>query len=387
MRTPTTSPRRGFTLVELLVVIAIIGTLVALLIPAVNAARQRAYQTQCSNNMRNLGQALINFSTGNSSGTLPGYVQPVLRNDKTYVEWRGVGANPPRMGESCYSSTTIPDPEDARLRSRVSWAVRILPQLERQDLWDRIVDGNGFPGLTPPEQEQNLVRPIEMFICPADSDATSNPDNAALTYVVNTGAWDWAVPISDNFGPDDYLLNETPPPPAGDTKDNGLFQNLTMGNNNNRITVKDGASTTLMLGENRHKDEDYSWFGVAFDQGGEQQFGMVWVSDTSPSPGATELNQVPFGQEVTPPTGFPDSGPWYCRPASNHPAGSFNVMFLDSHVSSMEPNLDYIVYQQLMTTNGAKCVDSKDNTAYLMQPNGAIYQFRTAPPISESDFQ
>ena len=64
-----TSRSRGFTLVELLVVIAIIGILVALLLPAIQAAREAARRTQCTNKMKQLGLAALNYESARK--TLP----------------------------------------------------------------------------------------------------------------------------------------------------------------------------------------------------------------------------------------------------------------------------------------------------------------------------
>ena len=105
--------RSGFTLVELLVVIAIIGTLVGMLLPAVQAAREAGRRNTCMNNVRQIGLAMANFDS--TKKFIPG--------------WRNKHPN----------SAVAAVANDASQFGFVSWPVLILPGLERLDVyktWD-----------------------------------------------------------------------------------------------------------------------------------------------------------------------------------------------------------------------------------------------------------
>src|SRR5437762_4245960 len=99
--------RRGFTLVELLVVIAIIGVLVALLLPAVQAAREDARRTQCGNNLKQLGIAMHNYH--DMAGRLPCNINHVTQTLQPVEE-----------------------------RNRASHLVNLLPYVEQKALFDSI---------------------------------------------------------------------------------------------------------------------------------------------------------------------------------------------------------------------------------------------------------
>ncbi|MCO6047212.1 DUF1559 domain-containing protein [Aeoliella sp. ICT_H6.2] len=359
MRRMPNTPR-GFTLVELLVVIAIIGMLVALLIPAVGAARARMRKAACLNNMREIGTAMINYDS--TKQRLPGYIEPVQargRESKTrgYVAWMP-NNNPPPYSQSGYVNTAENDPSV----SRVGWPTLILPQIQRQDIWELVQSAET-------SSNQQIVPQIALYVCPDDTDLTSAEDAAGITYSVNSGAWDWSS--SGAF--------------LGDSKANGLFQNLVDGNTKTRLTdATDGAATTLMLAENVTKNENYSWFGV--QAGGEQQLGVVWVVNPTPGANCNDVyQQYPFNDDGSQETPAVRAGQWpadmpcFARPMSYHFDDGFNVIFADGHGQSLNASLDPIVYQQLMTAHGSKCTDPNDDSSTV------IGQFRSLPPLAESD--
>jgi prepilin-type N-terminal cleavage/methylation domain-containing protein len=130
----------GFTLVELLVVIAIIGVLVSLLLPAVSAAREAARRTQCANNLKNLGLAMINYHDSNKKFPLGAVCVGTTCPDNGSYSYRD---NPPIW------STT--------------WTISILPQLEQQPLFNLWNSSIGYAN-----QRDVTGTPLSIMKCPSD---------------------------------------------------------------------------------------------------------------------------------------------------------------------------------------------------------------------------
>ncbi len=172
--------RRGFTLIELLVVIAIIGVLVALILPAVQAASEAARRAQCTNNLKQLGLAFQNYH-GVHNALPPGRV-------RSRVDGRGLV---------------------------FSAFAQILPQIEQTSCYYSInFDLNADRGLYGgPENATARAFRIYQFLCPSDtaSDADT-PDQAPTNYQMNAGA---KHPVAENNG----LLYENSSVRIGDILD------------------------------------------------------------------------------------------------------------------------------------------------------------------------
>jgi prepilin-type N-terminal cleavage/methylation domain-containing protein/prepilin-type processing-associated H-X9-DG protein len=255
---------RGFTLVELLVVIAIIGILVALLLPAIQAAREAARRSSCQNNLHQIGVALHSFHSARK-------VFPYGANDG-----------------DCEAGTPP--------REVFGWRIQILPYMEYQALYDElkpIAEASKGSGCTKPEQrpwDLSLLqqKPIPEYVCPNEGanlvrgaegspamDTWFGPPTAAVASYfgsagpVASGPFDWGLPyvcghcVGNAACPCDNGNN------AGPNK-RGFFHGHNPGGPGmmdlwaNKIStgkVPDGTSHTLHVGETHWVDPESNQSG------------------------------------------------------------------------------------------------------------------------------
>jgi prepilin-type N-terminal cleavage/methylation domain-containing protein/prepilin-type processing-associated H-X9-DG protein len=206
--------RRAFTLVELLVVIAIIGVLVALLLPAIQAAREAARRSQCKNNLKQIGLALHNYESTRRTFP-PGYTSAA-----TVVNGPGTG---PGWG----------------------WGAYILPHLEESSIQ---IDFKRE--ITDPLYDQVRTLTLPVFRCPSDSvELPLFPVQGGSSNTLTQLAFSNYVGVAGT-----YEVSVYPDEGTG-----VLFRNKS-------IAIKqitDGLSHTLMIGErDSHKSPETTWVGA-----------------------------------------------------------------------------------------------------------------------------
>jgi prepilin-type N-terminal cleavage/methylation domain-containing protein len=327
--------RNAFTLVELLVVITIIGMLVALLIPAVTAARASAQQATCTNNQRNYGQAIQEYVM--AKDYFPGYRQ-VLKITSGTVTKNAV----------------------------ISWQVALFPRLGKDDVYQGIQNLTiGISNFSPPASQKLPPLPyFELSACP--SDATIVGRNGPFTsYVANCG-----------------IQDQLPTPyPAFDSSANGLFmdQVLSPGSKVALNDIKDGQASTIMLSEN--VDVMYYSDGTADSQmytyattttptvaalatGSpnctERGCGMLWWDLSGSSAGSIiKINQRK-GDFDPSRVAWAANSSYAARPSSNH-SGGVVVVFAAGNTSFLRDDIEYNVYCSLMSPNNVKASITNPN--------------------------
>lgn len=324
MRVPR---KHGFTLTELLVVIAIIGMLVALLLPAVQMAREAARRTQCQSNLRQCEQAITNYAA--SKGFLPA--------SRTVIWDTSVTPNVPLL--------------------IANWVCPVLAELEQAGLHEQIMRSKTFP-----------VAPTTLAVlkCPSQANDLFDSRDFPNSYVVNGGRRNR---VADNF---DWI-------------ENGVFVDNGAGDTGKKhrldeIAKYDGTSNTLMLSENVNAR---SWLEAPFELHSQ----MLWFPEVPDGPQFVGLNVgnsedwagytadpanyifkfKAFRQKLVPTVvdiAFgtdPIMYQRFARPSSNHPGG-FLVTMCDGSVRFMNDSTPYRIYAVLMTSRGERANDPANNT-------------------------
>jgi prepilin-type N-terminal cleavage/methylation domain-containing protein/prepilin-type processing-associated H-X9-DG protein len=327
--------QKGFTLVELLVVIAIIGILVALLLPAIQAAREAARRSQCINNLKQVVLAYQNYH--DSMKTFPRFAF----KPPAYGEWEGYSAH-----------------------------AQILPYIEQQALFDQLtIESNNFylrwhengaaNGL-------NTVRASDLpaFLCPSDrrfpSIAVGRESGRGCNYAGSMG-------VSLSW--------------TNNTLQNGMFRR-TM--ETRMADVLDGTSSTVMVSEILAGDNDntiYRVGEVCMTAAGPGSVNLTTVANwaqtnclptahlstngnnwLAPLPTQTIFNMVATPNWQFPTCEYSPSGYAADRdgvfPARSRHPGGVNSAYVDGSVAFLTDDIDAALYQALGTREGGEAVDA-----------------------------
>jgi prepilin-type N-terminal cleavage/methylation domain-containing protein len=360
---------RGFTLVELLVVIAIIGVLVALLLPAVQAAREAARRSSCGNNLKQLGLAMHNYHDVNNRFPFAGVAHPFdFFAPTATANLRPTTQDPPGVWGT-------------------TWGISILPQLEQQPRFDQWDSRLGYGS----NANQRIVTgtPLAVMKCPSDIvvQAANNPDSNPGTfdkgnYGLNCGGG-WANENGGNGGGPHESPSWAVNPPNGTPpgygrasvnrgiahwRDGGVSPNIPTSSGMQELL--DGTSNTFLIGEMlkfRANDDCRGCWG--------KMYGSIVSAYTHGNPNSTGPNGIATPNVKA--VGIYRDGPVHCSETatlgdpqlecggrggdgaggnamrSRHPGG-VQVTYGDARVAFVSNTIDKLVYRALFTIGGGE---------------------------------
>ena len=335
--------QRGFTLVELLVVIAIIGVLIGLLLPAVQSVRSAAARSQCTNNLKQIGLALMSYHDANSWFP-PGY-----------IDGNPAGPNTPDMD----------------VGPGWGWAAMILPYLEQNNVYAQI---NFNVGVATGVNAQISQQPLTIYQCPADPNQqafsvyTGNNFSGPVGPVAHgnyIGCNGWEECFNNAGGDAQGQGSDGETVGGYGQSGNGLFYR---NSHYNMLSIVDGTSNTIIVGERSSNHSPSTWTGAV--TGGRVP---AWMATTPFTPPYTPPSAAPtgpngsaydnadydealvlgHGNETHLPsadTPFYDPDTFY----SMHTPRGANFLFGDGSVHFLSSSIDPATYQFLTTIAGGE---------------------------------